>query len=72
MRARTRKEFLKERKFRPGVDAPGFLVVESCVAGFENFCWGDSLDHFSRTVVAEVELVAFIDVLQDVGFALVG
>lgn len=54
------------------MDTPGFLVIESCVAGFENFCWGDALDHFSGTVVAEVELVAFIDVLQDVGFAVVG
>lgn len=51
--------------------APGFLF-ETLIASVEDFFGGDAGHHFGGAVVAEVELVAFLYVLDDVGFALVG
>ena len=43
--------------------------MQSSIARFKDFGRGDSLDHVGGAVVSEVELVAVLDVLDDVGFA---
>lgn len=46
--------------------------MESYGASVEDFLGGDAGHHVGGAVVAEVELVAVLDVLDDVGFAFVG
>ncbi len=62
----------RRRGHLPRQDGGGGLWVESLGAGLEDFFGGDAGHHVGGAVVAEVELVAFLDVLDDVGFAFVG